>query len=64
MLNRRFHTILSFPVFLYLYAYTTIIVFLVLILACANVPTFSWRGQQDERKSWPFEQPWVPIGPG
>ena len=33
MLNRRFHTILSFPVFLYLYAYTTIIVFLVLILA-------------------------------
>lgn len=33
MLQRRFYTILSVPVFIYLYAYTAMVVFLILIQA-------------------------------
>jgi 1-acyl-sn-glycerol-3-phosphate acyltransferase len=33
MIQRRFHTILSVPVFLYLYSYTAVVVFLILIMA-------------------------------
>jgi 1-acyl-sn-glycerol-3-phosphate acyltransferase len=38
MLQRRFYSILSVPVFIYLYAYTAVVVFLILVQA-----TLKWR---------------------